>query len=104
MDELGKIGRTLGKAQPGAPHEVWQIIDASIGSNAICQAREFSKTTPLTGLVITKLDGTGRGGSLVPICRELAVPVRFAGLGEQMHDLQPFRADFFAQALFEAKE
>ncbi len=103
MDELGKIARTIAKACPGAPHEVWLTVDAGIGTNAVTQAREFSKIVPLTGLIITKLDGTGRGGSLVPICRELRIPVRFAGLGERETDLQPFRPDFFAQALFEVK-
>lgn len=99
MEELGKIARTLGKACPGAPHEVWLTIDASIGTNAVTQAREFNRMVPLTGLIITKLDGTGRGGALVPIVRELRIPVLFAGLGEQMHDLQPFDATLFARAL-----
>jgi fused signal recognition particle receptor len=100
MDELGKLSRTLGKAAPGAPHHVWLTIDASIGSNAVVQAREFSRIVPLTGIIVTKLDGTGKGGSLVAIARELGLPVFFAGLGEGMDDLQPFQPGYFAKALF----
>ena len=100
MDELGKIHRTAAKACPGAPHEVWLTVDASLGTNAVTQAREFGKITPVTGLVVTKLDGTGKGGSLVPITRELGIPVYFTGLGEQMTDLQPFNPEYFADALF----
>jgi fused signal recognition particle receptor len=99
MEELGKIARTLGKACPGAPHEAWLTVDASIGTNAVAQAREFNRLVPLTGLVVTKLDGTGRGGAVVPIVRELRIPVLFAGLGEEMDDLQPFDANLFARAL-----
>jgi fused signal recognition particle receptor len=79
---------------------VWLTVDASIGSNAAVQAREFSRIVPITGLVITKLDGTGKGGSLVAIARELGQPVFFAGLGEGMDDLQPFQPEYFAKALF----
>ena len=100
MDELAKISRTLGKAVAGSPHHVWLTVDASIGGNAAVQAREFSKIVPLTGLIITKLDGTGKGGSLVAIARELGQPVFFAGLGEGMDDLQPFQPGYFAKALF----
>ncbi len=100
MDELGKIHRTAAKACPGAPHEVWLTVDASLGTNAVTQAREFGKITPVTGLIVTKLDGTGKGGSLVPITRELGIPVYFTGLGEQMGDLQPFSPEYFADALF----
>lgn len=100
MDELGKIARTVGKACPGAPHEVWLTVDASIGTNAVTQAREFGRLVPLTGLVLTKLDGTGKGGSVVAIRQELGYPVHFVGLGEQLVDLQPFDPEMFAKALF----
>jgi fused signal recognition particle receptor len=101
MDELGKIRRTIGKACPGAPHEVWLTIDASIGTNALVQAREFGRLLDVTGLVLTKLDGTGKGGVVVAIRHELGYPVRFVGLGEKVTDLQPFDAELFARALFE---
>lgn len=101
MDELGKIKRTLEKACPGAPHENWLVLDASIGTNAISQAREFGKIVPVTGLVLTKFDGTGKGGAIVAIRRELGHPVRFVGLGEAQDDLQPFDPTAFARAIFE---
>lgn len=101
MDELAKVRRILGKACPGAPHEVWLTVDASIGGNALVQAREFRRICQLTGLVLTKLDGTGKGGVVIPIQRELELPIRFVGLGEKPDDLQPFDPDAFAQALFE---
>lgn len=102
MDELAKIRRTIGKACPGAPHEAWLTVDASTGTNALVQAREFGRIFPLTGLILTKLDGSGKGGVVVAIRHELGCPVRFVGLGEQMTDLQPFDPDMFTQALFEA--
>lgn len=101
MDELAKIRRTVDKACPGAPHEVWLTVDASTGTNALMQAREFGNASNVTGLILTKLDGSGKGGVVVPICEELEYPVRFVGLGEQTEDLQPFDADLFARALFE---
>ena len=100
MKELEKLHRVVAKKLPGAPHEVLLVLDASTGRNALNQAREFNKTTPLTGLVITKLDGTSRGGMLVSIQQELGVPVKFIGVGEQADDLQPFQAKEFAAALF----
>lgn len=100
MEELGKIGRVLDKACPGAPHETWLVVDGSTGTNALSQAREFTRATELSGLVLTKLDGTSKGGIVVAIHEELELPVRFLGLGEGMDDLQPFDADLFAQALF----
>ena len=100
MDELSKIKRVLAKAMPDAPHEVWLTVDASTGSNALIQAREFGKIFPISGLLLTKLDGTGKGGIAVAIKRELGYPVRFVGLGEQMDDLQPFDAQSYAEALF----
>ncbi|MCF7854086.1 MAG: signal recognition particle-docking protein FtsY [Candidatus Pacebacteria bacterium] len=101
MDELAKVRRTLNKACPGAPHEVWLTVDASTGTNALMQAREFGRVCDLTGLILTKLDGSGKGGVVVPICKELGYPVYFVGLGEQTDDLQPFDPDLFARALFE---
>lgn len=100
MKELEKLHRVVAKKLPGAPHEVLLVLDASTGKNALNQAREFNKTTPLTGLVITKLDGTSRGGMLVSIQQELGIPVKFVGVGEQANDLQPFQAKEFAAALF----
>ena len=101
MEELSKIRRTVDKACPGAPHEVWLTVDASSGTNALVQAREFGRLCDVTGLVLTKLDGTGKGGIVVAIHGELGIPVRYVGLGEQMTDLQPFDRDVFVQALFE---
>ncbi|MBQ7177475.1 MAG: signal recognition particle-docking protein FtsY [Victivallales bacterium] len=100
MDELSKIKRVLAKAMPDAPHEVWLTVDASTGSNALIQAREFGKIFPISGLLLTKLDGTGKGGIAVAIKRELGYPVRFVGLGEQMDDLQQFDPQSYAEALF----
>lgn len=101
MQELQKLHRVLGKQAPGAPHEVLLVVDASTGTNALIQAREFHKAVTLTGLVITKLDGTSKGGMVVAIRRELGLPVKFIGVGEQADDLQPFDAEAFAAALFE---
>lgn len=100
MDELLKVKRTINKAYPGAPHEVWLTVDASIGTNALIQAREFGKHCEVTGLILTKLDGSGKGGVVVAIREELGYPVRFIGLGEQLGDLQPFDPTMFAKALF----
>jgi fused signal recognition particle receptor len=101
MAELEKVKRIAGKALAGAPHEIWLTVDASIGSNALTQAREFGKLFPITGLILTKLDGTGRGGVVVAIKKELGYPVRYIGLGEGMDDLQEFDAALFAKAMFE---
>lgn len=100
MAELEKIGRTLGKACPGAPHETWLTVDASSGSNALVQAREFGELCHLTGLILTKLDGTGKGGVVVAIRQECGYPVRYVGLGEGLTDLEPFDPALFAEALF----
>jgi len=102
MQELQKLHRVIGKQLPGAPHEVLLVLDATTGMNALQQAREFNKAVPLTGLVVTKLDGTSKGGMVVAIQKELGLPIKFIGLGEQADDLQPFDARQFAQALFEA--
>ncbi|HEY9175235.1 MAG TPA: signal recognition particle-docking protein FtsY [Verrucomicrobiae bacterium] len=101
MQELQKLHRVIGKQLSGAPHEVLLVLDGSTGMNALNQAREFHKAVPLTGLVVTKLDGTSKGGMVVAIQKELGLPVKFIGLGEQPDDLQPFDAGQFAQALFE---
>ncbi|MGD0350804.1 MAG: signal recognition particle-docking protein FtsY [Verrucomicrobiota bacterium] len=101
MQELQKLHRVIGRQLPGAPHEILLVLDATTGMNALNQAREFNKAVPLTGLVVTKLDGTSKGGMVVAIQKELGLPVKFVGLGEQADDLQPFDAQQFAQALFE---
>jgi fused signal recognition particle receptor len=100
MEELKKIRRVLQKLDPSAPHEAWLVVDGSIGSNSISQARVFHQDFGLTGLIITKLDGTSRGGALVGIHRELKLPIRFIGLGEKPDDLQPFSARQYSRALF----
>src|SRR5439155_827759 len=101
MQELQKVHRVMGKILPGAPHEVLLVLDATTGMNALNQAREFHKAVQLTGLIVTKLDGTSKGGMVVAIQKELGLPVKFIGLGEQPNDLQPFDAMPFAAALFE---
>ncbi len=101
LQELQKLHRVIGKQLAGAPHEVLLVLDATTGMNALNQAREFHKAVPLTGLVVTKLDGTSKGGMVVAIQKELGLPIKFIGLGEQPDDLQPFDAKQFAHALFE---
>jgi fused signal recognition particle receptor len=100
MQELQKVHRVIGKKLPGAPHETLLVLDAGTGMNALVQAREFHKAVSLTGLAITKLDGTSKGGMVVAIQRELGLPVKFIGVGEKPDDLQPFDAQQFARALF----
>jgi fused signal recognition particle receptor len=100
MQELQKVHRVMGRQAPGAPQEVLLVLDATTGMNALQQAREFNKAVTLTGLVITKLDGTSKGGMVVAIQKELGLPIKFVGLGEQPDDLQPFDARQFAEALF----
>lgn len=101
MDELKKIQRVLGKALPGAPHEVLLILDANTGQNAISQAQMFHQEIGVTGLVMTKLDGTAKGGVIVGVCDELKVPVRYIGIGESISDLREFSSDDFVDALFD---
>src|SRR3954470_5849546 len=101
MQELQKLHRVMDKKLPGAPHETLLVLDATTGMNALNQAREFHKIAPLTGLIVTKLDGTSKGGVVVAIQKELGLPIKFIGLGEQAEDLQPFDAKDFARALFE---
>jgi fused signal recognition particle receptor len=100
MKELEKMHRVIKKQEPSAPHHSWLVVDGSLGSNSIEQARVFHKSFPLTGLIITKLDGTSRGGALVGIYRELKLPIYFVGLGEQPDDLQPFSAKNYSNAIF----
>src|SRR5436309_3932911 len=100
MQELQKVHRVMDKKLPGAPHETLLVLDATTGMNALNQAREFHKAVRLTGLVVTKLDGTSKGGMVVAIQQELGLPIKFVGLGEQPDDLQPFDAKQFAAALF----
>ena len=99
MQELTKISRTLGKRLAGAPHHTWMVLDATIGQNALHQAREFHAAVPLTGVIIAKLDGSSKAGFLFGVSRELGVPILFAGLGEQQGDLAPFEAGAFVDAL-----
>lgn len=99
MNELQKIRRICAKIIPDAPHETLLVLDATIGQNAIDQAKTFNKFTPLTGIVLTKLDGTTKGGSGVAIQKECGIPIKFLGLGESFDDLQPFEAQSFADAL-----
>jgi len=102
MEEMKKMHRSLQKVVPAAPHETLLVLDATTGSNALVQAREFHQALGVTGLIVTKLDGTAKGGIVVAIARELKIPVKFIGLGEQLDDLQPFEPKQFAEALFGA--
>jgi fused signal recognition particle receptor len=100
MEELAKIRRVLQKNDPEAPQHRWLVVDGSLGANSIEQAKVFHQSFGLTGLVVTKLDGTSRGGAIVGIYRQLRIPIYFIGLGEQPDDLQPFSADNYAKAVF----
>jgi fused signal recognition particle receptor len=100
MEELAKIRRVLQKNDPTAPQHRWLVVDGSLGSNSIEQAKVFHQSFGLTGLVVTKLDGTSRGGALVGIYRQLKIPIYFLGLGEQAEDLQPFSVENYAKAVF----
>ena len=101
MDELSKIKRVMDKQVPGAPHEVILVLDASTGQNAVRQAEEFTKSVDVTGLVLTKLDGTAKGGIVVCISNEFQIPVKYIGVGEKMEDLKMFDKASFVQALFD---
>ena len=103
MDELSKISRIIDKGLPGCSKEVLLVLDATTGQNAVNQAREFKEAAGLTGIVLTKLDGTAKGGVVLAIHRDLGLPVKFIGVGEQVDDLQPFDAEDFARALFERR-
>ena len=100
MDELKKVRRVMDRAMPGAPHEVLLVLDATTGQNAISQAKLFGEATGVTGIVLTKLDGTAKGGVIIAISQVLTLPVRFIGIGEGLDDLRPFVPAEFADALF----
>jgi fused signal recognition particle receptor len=100
MAELQKMSRVMQKLMPDTPHETYLVLDATTGQNALNQAKEFSKVAPLTGLVLTKLDGTAKGGVVIALSNEMSMPVRYIGVGEKIDDLQPFDPFQFAKALF----
>jgi len=101
MAELEKMKRTAAKVIPGAPHDILLVLDATTGQNGLAQAREFTSTVGVTGIILTKLDGTAKGGIVVAISRELALPIRFVGTGEQINDMVPFDAETYANSLFD---
>ncbi len=101
MDELEKIQRVAGRKLPGSPHEVWLVLDATTGQNALSQAELFHKALGVTDIILTKLDGTAKGGIVVGICHQLGLPIRFIGIGERLDDLRPFDATDFVNALFD---
>ena len=100
MEELKKVKRIMSRELEGAPHEVFLVVDATTGQNAINQARVFHEALGVTGIVLTKLDGTAKGGVIVGIANELQLPVRFIGIGERVEDLRAFDADLFLEAIF----
>jgi fused signal recognition particle receptor len=103
MDELAKIRRVISRELPDVPVEVLLVLDATTGQNAVLQAQAFSESSGLTGLIITKLDGTAKGGIAVSIKDMLNLPIRFIGVGEGIDDMRPFNADDFAKALLDEK-
>lgn len=103
MQELEKIGRVMKKVHPSAPHDIFLALDATTGQNALQQAREFTKVAPLTGIILTKLDGTAKGGAVLAIADAMNIPVRYIGVGEKIDDLQVFDTETFVEALFEEK-
>jgi fused signal recognition particle receptor len=100
MQELEKMRRVASRKVPGAPHEVLLVVDATTGQNGLSQAREFMKSMGITGLIVTKLDGTAKGGILFSISQELAIPVQFIGIGESLEDLVDFSPEVFVDSLF----
>ena len=104
MEELRKVHRVIGKLDASAPHEVLLVLDAGTGQNAINQTKQFHEAVPLTGLALTKLDGTAKGGVIFGLAKQFEIPVRFIGVGEGIDDLRDFVADDFVQALFAEKE
>jgi fused signal recognition particle receptor len=100
MQELEKVRRVVGKASPGAPHETWLVIDSTSGQNAIAQAQMFTQKMSVSGIVLTKLDGTAKGGVILGIADQLQIPVRFVGIGERVEDLREFDAEEFVEALY----
>ena len=104
MDELSKIGRVMGQAYTGAPHEVLLVIDGTMGQNALMQAKIFNEAVPITGVVVTKLDGTAKGGIVLAVKAELGAPVKLIGIGEKLEDLRDFKGADFVEALFATEE
>jgi fused signal recognition particle receptor len=104
MDELRKVVRVIGRRLPGAPHETLLVLDGTVGQNAVQQGKLFSEAVSPTGIVVTKLDGSARGGAVAAVRRELSLPIRFIGLGESVEDLEPFDADRFAENLLAETE
>ena len=100
MDELQKIARVAGRKVPGSPHEVWLVVDATTGQNAISQAQMFHEALGVTGMILTKLDGTAKGGIVVGIAHQMRLPIKFIGIGEKLDDLRPFHAANFVEAIF----
>jgi fused signal recognition particle receptor len=100
MDELKKVRRVADKAMAGAPHETWMVVDATTGQNAISQAKTFKADMEISGIVVTKLDGSAKGGVVLGICDELKVPVRFVGIGEKIDDLRPFDPNGYVEGMF----
>jgi fused signal recognition particle receptor len=101
MDELAKIDRVITRELPDSARETLLVLDATTGQNAVLQAREFKEASNITGLVLTKLDGTAKGGIVISIRKELDIPVKFIGVGEKIDDMKPFNSKEFASALFE---
>ena len=99
MQELTKVRRAIGKTDPTAPHETLLVVDATTGGNALVQAREFKEATGLTGVIVTKLDGSGKGGCIVAIQNELGIPTRFTGTGERLEDMEFFEARRFVEQM-----
>jgi fused signal recognition particle receptor len=104
MEELKKIRRVLGKLDASAPHEVMLVVDAGTGQNALNQARQFHEVIGLTGITLTKLDGTAKGGIIFAIAKQLGLPIRFIGVGEGIENLREFNAGEFVEALFETEQ
>jgi fused signal recognition particle receptor len=101
MEELQKIHRVAGRRLPGSPHEIWLVLDSTTGQNALSQAQMFHQALGVTGVVLTKVDGTAKGGIVVSISKELQLPIRYIGIGEQLEDLRPFHPEEFIHALFD---
>ena len=101
MEELKKINRVLDREMPGAPEEVLLVLDAGTGQNAVSQAKQFSEAVGITGIALTKLDGSAKGGVVIAICKSLNIPVKLIGVGEGIDDLRPFNATEFIDALFD---
>ena len=99
MNELAKVYRVMNKALAGAPHEVWHVVDGGTGQNAVVQVEKFKEIIHTTGLIVTKLDGTGKGGILLQLCERFKLPVRFVGVGENLEDLMPFHAENYVNSL-----